>query len=94
MPRLPAVLLVFLLSLALSCSSARQITTAPPVSGIPRDTTQAVRSESRLTLVFDIGRTPLPEDIQSVRFRISGASLKQSGASWISVPVDRTPLAL
>jgi len=89
MPRTPALfLLLTALPLALSCSSTLQITTPPPRSGVPADTSSVSEPRVPLAVHMEAATAPLPEGVQSLRFRISDVWLKKTGEEWIRLPAD------
>lgn len=89
MPRTPALLLFLtILPLALSCSSTRQITTAPPRSGVPVDTSSVSEPRAALAVQVEAATAPLPDGVQSLRFRVSDVWLKKTGEEWIRMPAD------
>ncbi|RMH60526.1 MAG: hypothetical protein D6685_10265, partial [Bacteroidetes bacterium] len=73
----------------LGCGGTRPIETAPPrpapsiVPPRPPDT-------GRATLVIQVatGGTPLPADVQALRFRLAEVRLKARGGAWTSYPAD------
>lgn len=89
MRRTPALLLFLtVLPLAVSCSSTRQITTAPPRSGVPVDTSSVSEPRATLAVQLEAAADPLPDGVQSLTFRVSDVWLKKTGEEWMRLPAD------
>ncbi len=93
---LPATRLLLLLGASLvmatamnGCSGARQIQATPPQpalsdsGGVP----EAPR-RGYLAISLEMGPTTLPNDIQSIRFRITEILLKEKTKGWTAFPAD------
>lgn len=85
----PLLLLCSLMLLVIGCSTTTQIQTAPPRPALTSQPDTATTTDmARLTVVVDIGRTALPEDVQAMQFRIAEIHLKATDAGWTTYPAD------
>lgn len=83
--RLVVLGLVVVLAAA-ACGGPREIVTAPPVPATtPADLAPAA-ARARLTVELEPGRTPLPDDVARLRFRVDEVWLKPAGGAWTVYP--------
>jgi hypothetical protein len=84
---LTVVLLPWLL--ALGCSSTREVYTTPPRPARPaEEEAGAARQRAEFSVLVETGETPLPEDVQALRFRIEEIRLRQAAGEWTTYPAD------
>ncbi len=76
-----------LLVLVGGCSPTTRIRATPPepapaLAARPQEAEQRVR----LTVTLEMGRTPLPPQVQGMRFRVQEVRLKQVAGPWTTYP--------
>ena len=65
------------------CSSPRHIQTAPPQAAITeRPDTGGTAPQAPLAVIVEPGKTPLPDGIQALRFRIEEVRLRRVDGTW------------
>lgn len=80
----------FLAALALAgCTSTRQIQTARPQPAVsPAAQQAATEPRTPVLLVLETGATPLPDDVERLRFRIMEVQLLSSDSTWTTYPAE------
>lgn len=87
-PLLTTGFVVAFVSLA-GCGSTRQIETSPPQPAHPAASRPAdVQTAAALAVVIETGETPLPGDVQALRFRVADVHLKPRDGAWTTYPAD------
>ncbi len=72
-----------------SCVSTRQIETASPRPlNVPGSSRAEVAGMGLLSIEIDTGKTPLPDEIQALRFRIEEIRLHTDEGEWMTFPAD------
>jgi len=78
-----------------ACSGARQIETSPPQPAQTlQDPAPDIQHRIMLTVTMEVGTTPLPPEVQQLRFRVGDVALKPRGGAWITLPADLNQFAL
>lgn len=87
--RLSCLACATLVLVAIGCSSPRQIQTSPPQSAIPTTTDSTnTPAQAAFSILVESGVTPLPDDVQSLRFRVAELQLRSTQAGWQAFPSD------
>lgn len=81
--------LALLLGLFSGCARTRSIEALPPRPGVQNGSTNADLLQAglaRLEVKLEVPAQSMPEDAASVRFRVAGLRLRESGGMWHSYP--------
>lgn len=83
-------LLAMLLFLgSVGCTGTRQVETTPPRPAQPaREPASADPARSTLVIQVATGTTPLPEEVQALRFQLAEIRLKPADGDWTTYPAD------
>lgn len=80
---------VLLLAVLVGCDGTRQIQTAPPQPATgPINAIHPADRHAALTVTVETGLTALPEEVQSLRFRVATIHLKPADSTWTALPAD------
>ena len=82
-------LLLMLLLVSVGCASTRQIETSSPRPRILPDESRAeVFGMGLLSIDLETGATPLPADVQALRFRLEEVQLHTDEGEWLTFPAE------